>query len=355
VKVNVDLLVARCNTFCQHCYVNGGPQEEMPIASVRALFLRLATFLKTQASLGLVPSVTLDNEVFNHPQVTEVYELTARHLQPYYYHHGSTTGLALLQLPDAQALLKNLRAHGWGTFSLSLHGGPVGHDTLVRRPGAFVALSRAAQVIKDAGCELVLSLIVGKPLIEERELVSQFLEQTPHDSVYAALVNHAPIQRLMDYLPYRAAMPDLALLAPYLPGWGIDEHAFFSSAAQGSERACVGLIREWGIWDNIPRSQGTLYLSVDQNLNLFEGNTGLHTAYLGNFATDEPEALAAKTAALPSNEFFWDSCFNLENLPGYGGFDKDSRKAVNENLVFSDWDSCLSYWMMRAGIPARLI
>ena len=355
METNLDLLIAGCNTRCRHCYVDGGPEQAMPIESVRLLFPRLRRFLDAQNQLGLKASLTLDNEVFNHPQAPEVYALTAQYLKPYTYHHGSTTGLALLKQAEPEALLRDLKAEGWDTFSLSLHGGEAAHDQILGRTGAFKALGEAARLFKEAGCKLVISLIVGKPLIDGRDAVSAFLDQNPHDEVYMALVDHAPIQRLMDYLPLRPSMADLAPLAPYLQQWGVAGKAFFAEAARGSERACLGLMREWGIWDNIPRSSERIYLSLDQDLNLYYGNTGLRQAYLGNFAQDEAEALAEKTARLAANELFWDSCFNLDALPGFGGFDKDSKKAVEENLVFSDWDSCLSYWMARAGIPTRLI
>ena len=29
--INIDFLVAGCNTHCRHCYVNGGPGPIMPV------------------------------------------------------------------------------------------------------------------------------------------------------------------------------------------------------------------------------------------------------------------------------------------------------------------------------------
>lgn len=31
MEINIDLLVAGCNTCCLHCYVNGGPSPMMPM------------------------------------------------------------------------------------------------------------------------------------------------------------------------------------------------------------------------------------------------------------------------------------------------------------------------------------
>lgn len=101
VEYNFDLVVAGCNTCCRHCYVSGGPMRPMPLAEVRQCLEKLAPVL---AALGPAASLTLDNELPNHPQAAEIIQMTRAYLGAQFYHHGSTTGIALFQREDRETI-----------------------------------------------------------------------------------------------------------------------------------------------------------------------------------------------------------------------------------------------------------
>lgn len=67
--INIDFLVAGCNTHCKHCYVNGSPGPMMPIEDVILCIKRLEEIAKY---LPVGTSFTLDHEPINHPQIEQI-------------------------------------------------------------------------------------------------------------------------------------------------------------------------------------------------------------------------------------------------------------------------------------------
>lgn len=63
---NIDILVAGCNTNCQHCYVDGGPGPAMKFEDFQKSLNHLLPIMK---AMGNSFSFTLDNELYNHPLI----------------------------------------------------------------------------------------------------------------------------------------------------------------------------------------------------------------------------------------------------------------------------------------------
>lgn len=97
MEINIDLLVAGCNTCCLHCYVNGGPSPMMPMDDA------LLCIEKMDAVAEYLPegtSFTLDHEPMNHPQLDRILHEASHTKHIRNYHHGMTTGVGLMHRQD---------------------------------------------------------------------------------------------------------------------------------------------------------------------------------------------------------------------------------------------------------------
>ena len=96
MDVNFDLIAAGCNTRCRHCYVNGGPGKRMEAEDALLCIRRLD---EIAALLPGPTSFTLDNEPMNHPEIVSILRAASSVKHVRHFHHGMTTGLALMERP----------------------------------------------------------------------------------------------------------------------------------------------------------------------------------------------------------------------------------------------------------------
>ena len=146
MEYNIDILVAGCNTRCMHCYVDGGPGPCMAPEDFRLCLDRLGPAFER---FGRRLSFTLDNELYNHPGALALLRYVADHAAANYFHHGSTTGIALLRRADRRALLKLLLDNGWAKASFAIHGGAASHNRIVANPEGLDALVKAAALLSS--------------------------------------------------------------------------------------------------------------------------------------------------------------------------------------------------------------
>ena len=86
--INIDFLVAGCNTHCRHCYVNGGPGPIMPVEDALMCIDKLDALA---ACLQDEVSFTLDHEPMNHPRIDQILSAAFRTAHIQNYHHGMTS------------------------------------------------------------------------------------------------------------------------------------------------------------------------------------------------------------------------------------------------------------------------
>ncbi len=145
ISCNIDLYVAGCSTNCKHCYVDGGPAKSTEIENISYAMKRLESLLPQIGDLGMEMSVTLDNEPANHSDAVKIYDLAKSHLKEYYFHHGSTTGIPLLNHKDKEAVTETMLKHGYGQVGLTIHGGHDSHDKMVRNSSGMNSLIDAGK------------------------------------------------------------------------------------------------------------------------------------------------------------------------------------------------------------------
>lgn len=145
MEINFDFLLSGCNTRCKHCYVNGGPGSMMKSEDA-LLFIEkldeLAEFLPFEASF------TLDNEPMNHPEIASIVRSAAATKNIKNYHHGMTSGIALMHRKDRNAVIEAYLDCGYNDFGITIHGNAIHHDEIVRREGAFQTGIEAAEFMK---------------------------------------------------------------------------------------------------------------------------------------------------------------------------------------------------------------
>lgn len=184
MEYNIDILVAGCNTTCMHCYVNGGKFPTMKIEDFAYCIEKLKPVF---SYFGKKINFTLDNEVYNHPQADEILEIVEKECAPSYFHHGSTTGIAILNHPKKVQILDILKRNGWLDVSFAIHGGKENHNKIVHNNEGMDSIIAASKMFKDAGFTVNLSLMLSKVFRDDLEEVEKLLKEISYDYLYPVI------------------------------------------------------------------------------------------------------------------------------------------------------------------------
>jgi hypothetical protein len=149
--------------------------------------------------MGIEVSVTLDNEPTNHINAIDIYDLAKRHLGEYYFHHASTTGIPLMRHKDKEYLAETMIKHGYGQAGLTLHGSYDSHNDMVGNSEGLTSLIETGKYLYKKDFHVVLSLMLSKVLVQDREKITQILKELPHHGVYFAMTNASPVERIQYY------------------------------------------------------------------------------------------------------------------------------------------------------------
>ena len=347
MTVNIDLLVSGCNTRCRHCYVNGGPGSLMSLADALAAIDtldRLAELLPFEAGF------TLDNEPMNHPDIGIIIRKAAAVKHIAYYHHGMTTGIALMRREDREAVMRAYLDCGCSSFGITLHGNARHHDEIVRREGARQASVEAAEFMKSCGAEVGVSLMCNRFFAEDAGEIDALLKRLDPAYLYFAIPNFTPHPHMTDYEPYRASTDTLRGLRPWLArrgqldkGWAKE----YCTAGMLKERLEQGL----DLLALFRQPQDELYMTVHQNGDLFVGNTGVETEYLGSMRTLDIRAAAKRIRELPGNRDYG-AFYDEKLLPGREALIR-ALDQLPRDLLYSDVASALYRGLAALGIPTK--
>lgn len=348
MTVNVDLLVSGCNTRCKHCYVNGGPGGFMSLEDALLTIERLDALAER---LPYETGFTLDNEPMNHPDLEAILRSAAATRHIAYYHHGMTSGIALMRREDRSAVMRAYLECGYGNFGITIHGSASHHDEIVRRQGACQIAIEAAEYIKSCGAKIEVSLMLNRFFAEDASEIDAMLTRLQPDGIYFAIPNFTPHEHMTDFEPYRASLDTLHRLRPWLARWGQREK-------EPSKEICtIGMLRErlergLDIAEFFRYPQDELYLTVHQNGDLFVGNTGVETALLGNMRTLDIEETAECICALPGNRDYG-AFYEIDGLPGREEL-IHALELLPEELLYSDQASALYRGLAMLGVPTKI-
>ena len=348
MTVNFDLVVSGCNTHCRHCYVNGGPGMMMKSEDALLLIEKLDSLA---ALLPFDASFTLDNEPMNHPNIVSIIRKATAANHIHYYHHGMTSGIALMHRKDRHAVMQAYLDCGYKDFGITIHGDTVHHDEIVRREGAFQISIKAAEYMQSCGAEVGISLMFNRFFADDASRIDSRIQQLRPDYIYFAVPNFTPHAHMIDFEPYRASLDTLYRIRPWLAAWKQNEDELTNELCTSSmlkDQLQKGL----DIVSLFRRPQDELYITVHQDGCLFVGNTGVETEYLGNLKTMNIQETAARISKLTGNRDY--GAFYTEDvLPGRDEL-IHALDQLPQDLLYSDRASVIYRALTLLGIPTRI-
>ena len=348
MNVNFDLLVSGCNTRCRHCYVNGGPGSLMPLKDA------LLCIEKLDAIAELLPcetSFTLDNEPMNHPDIEMIIQSAASAKYMKCWHHGMTSGIALMSRKDRSLVMRAYLDCGYSDFGITIHGNAPHHDEIVRRKGAYRTAVEAAEYMKDCGARVGISLMFNRFFAKDAEVIDTLLSRFQPGYIYFAVPNFTPHANMMDFEPYRASLDTWQRLRPWLGRWRQQED-------QLSEEICTpGMLKEQFVKgldaaELFRCPQDELYLTVHPDGNLYAGNTGAETELLGNLRTLDIAGTAERIAEMPGNRDYG-AFYDPEMLPSREELIR-SLEQLPQDLIYNDRASVIYRVLTELGVPVKL-
>lgn len=351
MDMNIDFLVSGCNTRCRHCYVNGGPGGNIRTEDALACLRRLD---ELAAALPYPVSLTLDNEPINHPDIGEILRAAVSLPHIAHFHHGMTTGIALMGRPDRDSVIRSYLDHGCGEFGITLHGRPEHHDGIVRRRGAFHTALRAAEYLKSRGAELNVSLMFNRFFREDAEELDRVLDRLNPDFIYFAVPNYTPHANMAGYESFRASFGDLEALSSRLRRWGQDVPALLSAARESTPGAVMERLGGDLVLKDLFREEQTeLYLSVHQDCLLYIGNTGAETECLGDLRTMDTARAAETLRRAPGNRDYG-AFYDPAVLPEPEELIRALTRLPRDRL-YADSASVLYRGLAELGVPTRIL
>lgn len=317
MKYTFEISIAGCSTDCLHCYVDGGPGATMPYEDYMFCIEKLKPVLDC---LDGEITVTLGNEVFNHPMAKDIVKETFK-LMPKYFTYDevgiNTTGIELLKLPEDERdqLLDVLVDAGAKSACLTLHGNEEHHNEIVRNKKAFEAIRRIADYFNSYGLELFFSIMMNKYVIEDWKDIAKFLKKTPHYGAFAVVPLYLPLERLREFQQFRAEYDDYYKLRGKMSLVGIDEDDLFDIVEAYNEEAVADLVKNgFDYVEAEANSPNWGFFNIDHNLNLYYGNAGTRTKLIGNLRSFSTSELVEIIKNLKAN-YDYSAYYDIDKLP----------------------------------------
>ena len=351
MEMNVDLLIAGCNTRCRHCYVNGGPGKCMALEDALLCIRRLDALA---AMLAFPVSFTLDNEPMNHPELPAILRAAAGAGHMNHFHHGMTTGIALMARPDRNAVVQAYRDAGCGEFGITLHGAAEHHDEIVRRKGGFAASVAAAEYLKNQGFAVSISLMFNRFFRTDARELSRTIKALEPDFIYFALPIYSPHPRMAEFEPYRGGLSDIRDLSRWLGEWRQDPEDTVCRAEQSTPGAVLRFLEQGRtVRELFAEKQEELYLTVHGDRFLYMGNTGAETLCLGDLRTLDLARAAEIIRNAPGNRDYG-AFYALDCLPEEETI-RSALRRLPPDRVFGDRPSVICRALEELGTPTRLL
>lgn len=353
MKYTFEISISGCNTICKHCYVSGGPGKNIDLQIYKKIIEKLSVILP---QLKSEIDVTLGNEQFKHPYIKEIIETTYKTIPQYFSYEKSnlpTTGIALMNRDDKEQVLSALKTACAKMAMLTIHGNERHHNMMVGNNQGFLSIVSVIKLFQNYGFHVHLNFMLNKFLITDwEEILSTF--SSYHDiDAHITIPLYLPIERLRNFQKYRAEYNECMQLKNKLSVFSMDEKAFFDKVEKFNERSIFPLLSDWDFKQkNISQPQWSFF-NIDQNGDLYYGNVGLHTKYLGNILeTSEQELLSA--IQKKSANYDYSAYYNIDSLP----LAKDLYANIfplNSNYVFPDMEGAIYYWLDKINTPTILL
>lgn len=299
------------------------------------------------------PAFTLDHEPMNHPQLDQILHAASRTKYIENYHHGMTTGVALMNRKDKEAVIQSYFDHGYRSFGITIHGGGAHHDEIVRRKGAFDTTVSAAKFLLQTGAKLNISLMMNRYYAEDADEISRMIDALGTEHIRLVNPIFTPHSNMMAFEPHRATLRTFEAIRDSLPHWHLNEQDVMQTAQQNTVEAAVNWLQTTDLHQLWNAPQTELYLTLHPDCKLYVGNSGVETRCLGDLRMLEAKETAAIVNALPGNREYG-AFFEEGDLPPAETVYR-LMKAMPQDLVFGDFESVLYRVFAEANVPTTLI
>lgn len=350
MEINIDFLVAGCNTRCKHCYVNGGPGPLMPTGDALLCVEKLdemARYLPEGTSL------TLDHEPMNHPGLPQILRAVSRAENIVNYHHGMTTGVGLMCRKDKEAVVQSYLENGYHNFGITIHGAAAHHDEITRRRGSYDASVAAAKFLMDMGGRVEVSLMMNRFFAEDADAISRLVDELGTENIWFAIPIFTPHSNGLAFEPYRAALDVFEEIQEHLCRWHQNARDLLETARGNTIGAAAERLRGMDLRQLWQTEQTELYLTLHQDCKLYVGNSGSETRCLGDLRALDIQETAEIICALPGNRDYG-AFYDIMDLPSTEAVCQ-ALEAMPRNLVYGDFESVLYRALAGLHVPTKIL
>lgn len=355
MKYTFEITICGCSTNCAHCYVDGGAAPQIKLSDYELFLEKLKPVLdRVEGDI----SVTLGNEIFCHRSIAELLNITADKIPEYYTYEGGTvptTGIALLANKERKEILEILKKVDSKGFMLAVHGAAQTHDGIVQRKDAFSKLFEAADYFISNNLDIQFNFIVSKLLCTDFEQVMQNVSKYPSAEIFLTIPLYVPTNRMRKYQKIRAEIDDCMHLAAVAGEYGINASSVHKHCTEHNEKAVIETIKNKGFNYEYAKNNAMQwkFFNITQNGDIFYGNVGAHTKYIGNLLDIDPDVLLEEIVTSAPNydyvayypdEVFYDIEKHIRRLP-----------VRTHNYVYKSKDECIYALLDELGVENALI
>ena len=356
MKYTFEVSIAGCNTQCAHCYVSGGKAPVMAHAD----YLFAICYLKEVFDgLGGDISLTIGNEIFNHPNIADIITQTHDLMPEHFSYNGfavPTTGIALMNREDRGEIVAALKQAGCTQAMLTLHGNQEHQTFITKNRNSFRAVIAAAAFFRENGITPRFNLMLNKYLVADWAEIVEVLAAF-HDARKSVTIPlYMPVKRLRDFQTLRASYEDCLALYDKLDLLGIDGEDFREEVESFNDESVRGLLLKEACFDYAEQERKSpqwAFFHLDRRLDLFYGNVGAGTMRLGSIKTTPAREMAEKIKGLPAN-YDWSAFYDVEELPKIRQL-LAARRPDTSNLVYPSINDCIYRWLDEINHPSILL
>jgi len=355
MKYTFEFTIAGCATNCAHCYVDGGPGLQMRLSDYKFCLQKIKGVL---GKLDGDIAVTLGNEIFCHSAINDILSFTSQLIPEYFSFQDypvPTTGISLVDRNDVEQIIKNLQTSGASGCMLALHGIEQSHNEIVCRRNAFSKLFETADYFTEKGFSVLFNLIVSKVLCRDFRQLMQTIAFYPKADVRLTIPLYVPTKRLSKYQACRAEYDDCIRLAAIAEEYSVNTVKFLEYCNKYNEAAVFAKLREDGFRYSEEKQKAVQwkFFNITQNGDLYLGNVGAHTKWLGNLLyTAEEKLLAGIQTSEPNYDY---TAYYPDDL-----FISLEKKLIHipprkHNYVYSSKQDCIYAMLDELGFQSSII
>ena len=314
MKYTIEITIAGCSTNCAHCYVDGGIDKNMSVDDFKICVEKLKPVLN---KLGNDASVTLGNELFCNPNIKEILKCCIENLGEHFSYSNyyvPTTGIALLNKKDKYEILELLKVAGAKGFMLALHGDENNHNAIVKNNSAYEKIFETAKFVMDNGFDVLHNVMVSKRLLVNFEKTLTRIREIGGRARLTVPV-FVPTERMRAYQQIRASASECYKIAEIAKDFDIDTTSLIEHCKHHNEKSVTEKILLEG-FDYVKEKSNApnwVFINITRNLDLYYGNVGSHTKFLGNIRQlSESEIINLVIDLMPNYDYtayFQDEAF----------------------------------------------